>query len=161
MDQIYIEVLVARKHNTAAGIGKILAGIAAVLCFLGSMASIFALAGAALFGFLAYYCYLQEWVEYEYSYVSRELTVDKIMAKSRRKTVASYLLDKIEAGGMENSIRLDTFRNKNCKTIDYTSKNGQSPFVLYYEGQCKILLDADAGLMQALHNAAPSRIFLN
>ena len=95
MEQTYIEVLVAREQNTMAGLLKILCGILAVISALLMMPIPVLIVGIPVFAWLSYYFYLQEWVEYEYSYVSRELTVDKIMARSKRKNVSVYLLDKI------------------------------------------------------------------
>ena len=161
MDQTYVETLVTKKHNTAAGILKIVCGIAAALSALGMAVSIFSLAAAAVFGGLAYYFYLEEWVEYEYSYVSRELTVDKIMARSKRKTLEDFSLDKIEIGAMTGSYHLDPYRGRNCQVKDYSGRNGNETFTFYYEGNRRIILEADERLMQALHSAAPSRIFLH
>lgn len=159
MNQTYIEVLVAREQNTGAGMGKILCGILAVLALGMMVVTPIAIVLAVAFGVGAYFCYLEEWVEYEYTYISRELTIDKIMARSKRKQIAVYLLDKIEIAAPEKSYRLDNYRHKKCETKDYSSKKGKNPFVFYYEGNKKIVLEADAGLIQMLHNAAPSKIF--
>ena len=153
MDQTYLEVLVARKRNMAAAAGKIIGGILAVFSLLLLPGSVFFAGTALLSGAAAWLCYLQEWVEFEYSYVCRELTVDKIMARSRRK-------NKVEIGAPEGSYCLDAYRNKNYAVKDYGSRTGTNTFVLYYEGQQKIILDADEGLVQALHAASPGRIFL-
>ncbi len=160
MDQTYLEVLVARKRNMAAAAGKVIGGILAVFSLLLLPGSIFFAGTALLSGAAAYFCYLQEWVEFEYSYVCRELTVDKIMARSRRKKLADYQIDKVEIGAPDGSYRLDAYRNKSYAVKDYSSKTGKNTFVLYYEGQQKIILDGDEGLLQALHAASPGRIFL-
>lgn len=161
MDQTYLEILVARERNMAAAVLKIVSGIFAVFSLVMIPFSVFFILAAAACGALAYYCYLQEWVEYEYSYVSRELTVDKIMARSRRKTIENYMVDKIEIGAPEGSYHLDGYNRKKWDVRDYSSKNGKKTFVFYYEGRRKVILEADEGLQQALRAAAPSKIFLN
>lgn len=161
MDQTYLEILVARERNMAAAVLKIVSGIFAVFSLVMIPFSVFFILAAAACGALAYYCYLQEWVEYEYSYVSRELTVDKIMARSRRKTIENYMVDKIEIGAPEGSYHLDGYNGKKWDVRDYSSKNGKKTFVFYYEGRRKVILEADEGLQQALRAAAPSKIFLN
>lgn len=161
MEQGYVEVLVARGQNTGAGLGKIVCGILSVLCVGATLLSPFALLLAAGFAFASYYCCLQEWVEYEYTYISRELTVDKIMMRSRRRQAAVYLLDKMEIGAPEHSHRLDAYRSKKCEIKDYSSKSGKPMFVFYYEGNKKVILDADAKLIALLRSAAPSKIFEN
>ena len=93
MDQTFLEVLVARKRNMAAAVLKIVCGILSVFSLILVPYTVFFLAGALLFGAGAYFFYLQEWIEFEYSYVCRELTVDRIMARSRRKSEADYLVE--------------------------------------------------------------------
>lgn len=161
MDQTFLEVLVARKRNMAAAVLKIVCGILSVFSLILVPYTVFFLAGALLFGAGAYFFYLQEWIEFEYSYVCRELTVDRIMARSRRKSEADYLVDKIEIGAPEDSYHLDGFRNRNCTVKDYSSRSGRKKYVFYYEGQIKVVLDADEGLVQALHGAAPGKLFLH
>ncbi len=161
MDQTFLEVLVARKKNMAAAILKVVCGILAALSLLMLPASVFFLATALLFGAGAYFCHLQEFIEYEYSYVCRELTVDKIMARSKRKSEANYEIDKIEVGAPQGSYHLDAYRSRNYRVKDYSSRSDVKTYVFYYEGQVKVILDADEGLLQAFHGAAPSKMFLN
>lgn len=161
MEQSYVEVLVARGHNAGAGLGKVLCGLLAVLSIGAMVISPLTLLLAAAFVFGTYYCYMQEWIEYEYTYISRELTVDKIMMRSRRKKVAVYLLDKMEIGAPENSYRLDNYKNRKCDVKDYSSRTGKPTFAFYYEGNQKVVLEQDEKLMKLLQNAAPSKMFLN
>lgn len=161
MDQTFLEILITRKRNALAGILKIGSGIASGLLIIMTPYSIACLFLAAASAALAYYSYLQEWVEYEYSYVCRELTVDKIMARSRRKTEADYALEKIEVGAPEGSYHLDAYRGRSCEVRDYSSKNGGETFVFYYEGSVKVILEKNEGLIQALHGDAPGKIFLD
>lgn len=161
MEQSYVEVLVERGHNAGAGLCKVLCGLLAVVSIAAAVITPFALLLAAAFVFGAYYCYMQEWIEYEYTYISRELTVDKIMMRSRRKRVAVYLLDKMEIGAPENSYRLDNYKNRKCDIKDYSSRSGKPTFAFYYEGNQKVVLEQDEKLMKLLQNAAPSKMFLN
>ena len=161
MEQTYIEVLVAREQNTMAGLLKILCGILAVISALLMMPIPVLIVGIPVFAWLSYYFYLQEWVEYEYSYVSRELTVDKIMARSKRKNVAVYLLDKIEIAAPQGSYRLDGYQNRKCTVKDYSGAQNSPKMVFYYEGNQKVILDADEGLLKTLQGAAPSKVFLH
>lgn len=159
MEQGYAEVLVARGQNTGAGFGKIACGVLALLCIGAAVFSPLALLPAAGLFLASYYCRLQEWVEYEYTYISRELTVDKIMMRSRRRQAAVYLLDKIEIGAPEKSYHLDAYRNKKYEVQDYSSRLGKPVFVFYYEGNKKVILEADEKLIKLLRSAAPSKIF--
>ena len=86
-------------------------------------------------------------------------TVDKIMARSRRKSMADYPVEKIEVAAPEGSYHLDGYQGRDCEVKDYSSRKTNT-FIIYYEGQKKLILDADRGLMEALRSTAPSRIFL-
>ena len=70
MDQTFIEVLVARNRNMAAAVMKVVCAILAAFSLLMVPSSLVFLLAVAIFGVAAYYSYLQEWIEYEYSYVS-------------------------------------------------------------------------------------------
>ena len=159
MDQTFIEVLVARNRNMAAAVMKVVFAILTAFSLLMVPSSLVFLLAVAIFGVAAYYSYLQEWIEYEYSYVSGELTVDKIMARSRRKSMADYPVEKIEVAAPEGSYHLDGYQGRDCEVKDYSSRKTNT-FIIYYEGQKKLILDADRGLMEALRSTAPSRIFL-
>lgn len=159
MEQGYVEVLVERERNKTAGAGKIICGILAAVCIAAMAVSVFAFLPAAAFAAASYYCCLMEWIEYEYTYISRELTIDTIMMRSRRKRAAAYLLDKIEIGAPEKSFHLDSYRNRKTDTKDFSSRMGKPSFVFYYEGNQKVILDADEKLIAMLRSAAPSKIF--
>ena len=160
MDQTFIEVLVVRNRNMAAAVMKVACAILAVFSLIMVPSSLLFILAAVAFGAVAYYSYLQEWIEYEYSYVSGELTVDKIMARSRRKSMADYPVEKMEVAAPEGSYHLDGYKGRDCEVKDYSSGKTDT-FIIYYEGQKKLILDADKGLMEALRAVAPSKIFLN
>ena len=54
-------------------------------------------------------------LEYEYLYLDKELSVDKIMAKSKRKRVGTYSLDRMEVFAPVYSYHLDNFKNRQVK----------------------------------------------
>ena len=68
---------------------KILLIMLTVGFVLVGMVFIIALIPAILFGVAAYFVYMNTDLEYEYLYLDRELTVDKVMAKSKRKRAAN------------------------------------------------------------------------
>ncbi len=101
-------------------------------------------------------------VEYEYLYLDRELVVDKVMAKSKRKRIASYSLDRVEAFAPVKSYHLDNFRNRTVKEKDYSVGEELKPdrrFAMYYEGGEKIILSPSEEMVKAMKNVAPRKIF--
>lgn len=82
-------------------------------------------------------------LEYEYLYLDKELSVDKIMAKSKRKRVGTYSLDRMEVFAPVYSYHLDNFKNRQVKEKDYSIGEVLQPdgrYAMYYEGGEKILL---------------------
>ena len=101
-------------------------------------------------------------IEYEYLYVDREISIDRIMARSKRKKVASFDVEKMEIMAPINSYHLDDYRNRQIKPSDYSSGVAKQPdrrYVFFYEGQKKVILEPSADFVKAVHNVAPRKVF--
>ena len=160
MDHTFIEVLIQRKRNGAAGILKIALGAVTVLSLLLFFYSFFCIVVTIAAGLGAYYFYLQEYVEYEYSFLDRELTVDKIMAKSVRRKQGDYQMDRLTAAAPEGSSKLDGYRNGRYKVKNYSGNTETPRMILYFEDGLELILDRDEELLQAMRMVAPSKVSL-
>ena len=110
----------------------------------------------------AYFVNMYTDLEYEYLYLDRELVVDKVMAKSKRKRVATYHLDQMEILAPIKSYHLDNYKNRNAKEIDYSIGEELKPdrrFVMYYEGGLKIILSPSEEMIKVMRNTSPRKIF--
>ncbi|MCM1046253.1 MAG: DUF6106 family protein [Candidatus Gastranaerophilales bacterium] len=163
MSDTYVECLVKAK---ASGVGKVLKVLLIVLTILFGMATVlfglvsFVLAVAAGVG--AYFVNLYTDLEYEYLYLDKEIAVDKVMAKSKRKRVATYSLDRMEIFAPVRSYHLDNYRNRNVKVRDYSIGEELQPdlrYAMFYEGGEKVLFSPSEDLLKALKNAAPRKVF--
>lgn len=95
--ETYVECMVQKKPSGAMTALKILLiGIAAVTGLLGIMGLIVFLIIAVVAGVGAYFVNLNANLEYEYLYVDKQLTVDKIMARTRRKKVETFDMERME-----------------------------------------------------------------
>ena len=100
-------------------------------------------------------------VEYEYLYLEKELSIDKVFNKERRKHVETLSLDKAQVFAPEKSSKLDNFGKVSGKVTDYScaeENNGLKKFVMFYEGNRKILFSLDEEMIKLLKNKCP-RIF--
>ena len=114
------------------------------------------------FGVAAYFVNLHANLEYEYLYVDRELTVDKVMNKSRRKRVAVYEVGKMEILAPIKSWHLDNYKNRQDKVVDYSSGEEKQPdrrYVFFYDGQKKVILEPNLELVKAIAVVAPRKVF--
>lgn len=164
MNDTYVECMVRKQTKPILKFLKfflitmaVLFGIA-TLCF--GLLLTFALAVA--FGLGAYFVARYSEIEFEYLYVDRQITVDKIFNQSRRKRVATYDCDKLEVFAPVFSYKLDDFKNRKVKTVDFSSGTIQQPdvrYAMYYDGKEKILFEPNEAFVKALYNIAPRKVF--
>lgn len=162
MNETYVEWLVKRKTPAYMKLLRILF-IMLTVCFvlIGLILIPALLIGIAL-GVVSYFIYMNSELEYEYLYVDRELTVDKVMAKSKRKRVAVFNLDKMEIVAPVKSFHLDNYKNRNDKISDYSSGEEKQPdkrYVFYYDGQKKVIFEPNEEMIKAMQFAAPRKVF--
>ena len=88
MNDLYVECLVERKASPLLTLAKYVCFMLGVaLLFLNIMTgNLLLLVAAAAFIAGGYFCMMEANVEFEYLYVDREITVDKVIGKSKRKT---------------------------------------------------------------------------
>lgn len=162
----YVECLVSRKTSGLLNFLRILLIMLAIAFFLlGFITNIglIALILGVLFAVLAYMVYLRSDIEYEYLYLDREITIDRISAKSKRKRIASFEVEHMEILAPIKSYHLDNYKNRTVKTTsDYSSGVEKQPdcrFVMYYEGDQKIILEPNEDFVKAVSNVAPRKVF--
>lgn len=162
MNETYVEWLVKRKTPAYMTLLRILSMMLAG-CFIlvGFVFFPAFLVGIAL-GAGAYVIYLNADLEYEYLYVDKELTVDKVMARTRRKRVAVFELGKMEIVAPIKSWHLDNYKNRTDKAMDYSSGEEKKPdrrFIIFYDGNRKIIFEPNEEMIKAMQFAAPRKVF--
>lgn len=113
-------------------------------------------------GVLDYFVFQWTDIEYEYLYLDKEITIDKIMAKTRRKRVATIDVNKIEILAPEKSYQLDSYRNRQVKALDYSAGADlpeQKLYVMFYEGNQKFLLNLTEDFAKTVKGIAPRKVF--
>lgn len=164
MSEAYIECLVKAKPSMLGKFFKVLlyvlTAMLLVLMFLTMNMLLFILAIAAGVG--AYFVGLYTDLEYEYLYLDKELTIDKVMGKTKRKRVAVYQLERMEVFAPIKSYHLDNFRNRQTKDKDYSIGYEEQPdlrYAMYYEGGERLILSPSPELVKIMKNAAPRKVF--
>lgn len=162
MSETYVECLVKRKKSTALTLLKTVLTMLAVLLVLTGLVIWPALIAGALSGVAAYFISMNADLEYEYLYLDREITIDKVMARTKRKRVAKYDLERMEIFAPVRSYRLDDYKNRSVKTYDYSSGEEKQPdtrYAMYYDGSVKVILEPNADMVRAMKNIAPRKVF--
>ncbi len=161
MNNVYVECLVKAKSSIIMKLLKVILILVTIATGLvGMMGFIFFLLIAIVAGVAAYFVFLNADVEYEYLYLDKEITVDKVMAQSKRKRMGVYQMDKMEIVAPTNSYHLDAYRNRTVQEIDYSGE-GMKDFAIYYEGGKRIILSPSEEFVAALRNVAPRKVFLD
>ena len=167
MSDLYSELFVKRERTIKDSIvkyGLIVLTVIAVIASLISTPLIW-IAAIAL-GIACYFVIPKTDVEYEYLFVNGEFDIDMVMAKSKRKRVKSFNLSEADLVAPLNSHRMDYYNgNQNMKVLDYSSGNPQHKrfgvITRLDNATCKIILEPDEALAQAMKKTAPSKVFLD
>ena len=161
MSDTYVECLVARKSSFPLRLLKTLLMMLTVCFFIVGMMYLAALVVAIVLGVASYFAYMNADIEYEYLYLDKEITIDKVLAKSRRKKAAVYSIEKMEVLAPVKSYHLDAFRNRELKTVDYSSgeADDNNKYVMVYEGNVKVILEPNAEMVKAIQAVAPRKVF--
>lgn len=116
---------------------------------------------AIVTGVAAYFTYMNADIEYEYLYLDKEINIDKVLAKSKRKKAAVYDVERMEVLAPVKSYHLDAYRNREMKTVDYSSGSAEEDkkYMMVYEGNLKIILEPSAEMVRAIQMVAPRKVF--
>lgn len=166
MNESYKELLVKKDRGAkevllrvACVIPTILAG----LLMLATVNIIFFIVVIAL-GVLDYFVFQWTDIEFEYLYLDKEISVDKIMAKTRRKRLLTIDINKIEIVAPEKSHQLDSYRNRQTKVTDLSAGHDlpeQKLYWVFYEGNQKFLMNLTEDFAKTIKGVAPRKVFMD
>lgn len=165
MSETYVECLVKAKSKMGMKLLKyLLIGLTVIFVLLALMGIILAIIPGAITGVASYFVTLYSDLEYEYLYLDKELVIDKVMAKSKRKRVATYQVERMEILAPLHSYHLDSYKNRQVKVKDYSIGEELKPdlrYAVYYEGGEKLILSPSEELVKAIRNIAPRKVFMD
>lgn len=164
MSDTYVECLVKKKTSGGMRLLRVLTiMLAAAFILMGLLTILWpAFLIGAVIGVAAYFVSMNTDLEYEYLYLDKEITIDKVMARSKRKRVAKYDLERMEILAPMTSWHLDEYKNRQAKTVDYGSGEVKQPdtrYVMFYEGGTKVILEPNMEMIKAIKNIAPRKVF--
>lgn len=165
MSESYVEWLVKRKTSGMMKLAQVVCIALAVVCFfVGSAGLYVALIFAIAFAVGAYFASMNAEIEYEYLYLDKEITIDKVMNRSKRKRVGVFTIEKMEIFAPMKSYHLDDYKNRQVKTEDYSSgveKQPECRYLMYYNGEKKLILEPNEEMVKAMKNVAPRKVFMD
>ena len=162
MNEVYYEVMVAKKASPLMKVLQISAIAMTVVCvFAMFIGMLWSLVLAVVFGAAAYFLKIFNRVEYEYLYIDKELQIDRILAKNSRKRMETLDLKELEVLAPVRSHELDRYRNRNVKTKDYSSgKEGNNTlkYMLVVKDK-QIIFEPTEEMVKTIKMFAPRKVF--
>ncbi len=164
MNDTYVEVMVNRKTSPLLGVARIVLYALVIVCFLlGIVGSGVFLVGAVAFALVAYFVLPNFDLEYEYLYVDKEISIDKIMSKEKRKHVMNVDLNKMEIIAPLTSHELDSYKARGVKIYDFSSKEeGNKVYAIVYEngqeGTVMVNIEPNEEMLRAIKNVFPRKV---
>jgi hypothetical protein len=164
MNDSYKELLVKKEKGAKENLLRTVSIIPTVLIGLLTLltGNIVLFIIVIAFGVLDYFVFQWTDIEYEYLYLDKEISIDKIMAKTRRKKVATIDVNKVEVMAPVKSYHLDDVRKRECKTTDLSAGKDlpdQKLYWVYYEGSQKYILNLDDDFAGTVKSVAPRKVF--
>lgn len=164
MNESYKELLVKKDKGAKETLTRVVCIVPTVLLGLWTFltGNIILFTVVIVLGVLDYFVFQWTDIEYEYLYLDKEISVDKIMAKTRRKKVTTISVDKIEIMAPVKSYQLDSYRNRQVKEIDLSAGHDlpdQKLYWIFYEGNQKILMNLTEDFAKTIKGIAPRKVF--
>ncbi|MCR5669821.1 MAG: DUF6106 family protein [Butyrivibrio sp.] len=165
-DNSFVECLVESKASPIVKLLSYFSLVLAVIFFILSFLSplgIIALILCVAAGVAYYFLSLNASIEFEYQYCDKEITVDKILNKSKRKNVGKYEVERLEVMAPTRSYHLDEYKNKTLKTLDYSAREKDPQpdptYTFIYDGKERVVFEPSAEFVAAVKNVAPRKVF--
>ncbi|NLZ81692.1 MAG: hypothetical protein GX913_07850 [Clostridiales bacterium] len=166
MGELYTEWIVKKKTPVYAIPAKIamiiLTGIPALLALTGIVW--WMIIPAVIFGYITYRLFMNWDIEYEYVFVNGELDIDKIMGKSRRRRCLTIDMEDIEIIAAEGSHFLDSYKNKKCKQMDFSSSIKENKKYLIYGNHknesTRIVFEPNEKMLDNMRSVSPRKVNL-
>lgn len=163
MNEAYAEWLVKRKTSVVSYIINGVMVVVTVVCvFLALTTNIVGVIAMFLAGGATYLLMRNTNIEFEYLYVTGQLSIDKIFGRSKRKKAWECSMDEIQIIAPADSYVLKDYENSNTKTVDFTS--GQPGNQVYAviansKGQStKALIEPNDKMLQCFRQSAPRKV---
>ncbi len=164
MSEAIKELLIKQRENKSAKLLAMTMITAAVISLIsGLFIHPLFLIGAVAFGILSYVVYFRKMkVEYEYTYMDRELRIDRIYNESKRKSIAVLDLNKMEILAKVNSYHLDGYQNRQVKEWDFSTgmedNEELATYAMFYAGTDKYYLSFSEDFVKTIRMVMPHKV---
>lgn len=163
MDEVFVEHIIKRKTTASTVMlraGSILLTIVLFFLTILSGLGILSLTLLALMIYGVYMLFAMTSIEYEYSLLNGEMTIDRIAGQRKRKRVGVFELKDAEIIADANSEEILRRVHQNMKVCDFSSgdKNNRAYAVILSkpEGVTEVIFEPSEKMLNAMHRVRPS-----
>lgn len=164
-NDIYAEWLVKKKKSPLVIPFYIGTALLVFISLLLSIVFAWGFIALILVCVLAYIGNMRLHVEYEYLFVTNELSIDRILSQRSRKTVRKIEMSKAEKVAPMSSHEFDYAKNNpQVKIVDYSSGNQDAITygISYSDGSGKFVfvIEPNERLLKCMKNSAPRKVII-
>lgn len=159
----YAEWLVKRKSTPSGVLARVVSVFAEIILVFSTLIfGPYALVAAFFGGYGVYLVFQYTELEFEYFFLDGELKVDKIYGKNKRKNCGTYPMEKVELVAPLQSHQMDSYRQRNLPTLDYSSgidANKRYAMIINLGmGMNFIVLEPNQEILDAMRVVAPRKV---
>ena len=161
MEEVFVELIIKRRTGLKEFLLRALSVMVVIFVFLMTIGlGMLGITITVLLGYVAYLAWTYTSIEYEYSFLNGELTIDKIMGQRKRKSVDSFDIKQAEIIAPTYSDEIIRTTGSVSKTFDYSS--GYRSDKLYSiimnngNGNIQVVFEPDDRIIDAMHHLRPN-----
>lgn len=163
MSEIMKETLIKRKNKPSEQAIKCVMIVTTIVMFLlGFMGAFFMASIGVLLILICYFVFPYFDIEYEYSYVTGFLDIDKIIGKKKRKRLATLRMEKlILLVPSDSQEAVQQMAGGKFRKVDYTSGNDVKTWTMFIkteDDQLAFKLELDDEVVQDIARYAPHKV---
>ena len=165
MNEMYAEWLVKRKTPGYMMLVKVLMVLLCVVAFFIAMSPLLGIFGILVLlaaGVGAYFVFRNSEVEFEYLYVTNQLTIDRIYGRMKRKKAWEGSMDEIQIVAPTDSTEARDHETSNMKLLDFSSHAPESKtYTLISQAggnTTKIIFEPNDKLLHCMKMTAPRKV---
>lgn len=161
-NEVYAEWLVKRK---TPGYAYAMKGVMVVFCVIAgflALTTAFGILILAAVGAAAYFLFQNMNLEFEYLFVNGQLTIDKIMGRSRRKKAWEGTMEEIQIAAPSDSYLLKDYERPNMKLMDFSSQiSGVKTYTIIHQAGAntsKIIFEPNDQILKCMRQRHPRKV---
>lgn len=161
-EDAYAEWLVKRKDPVYAVPVKILMIVLCLISIMSALQTVLGVIFMTLVGVATYFVFINLSVEFEYLVVEGDVSVDRILARSRRKKVINCKKEEIQIVAPSDSYMLKDYEKNGMKVKDCSSgrPDAKTYSLICQQGaECiKVIFEPNDKILRSLRYSIPGKL---